>query len=199
MKKFMGGLLKKMSWIIKIMNDETEPRYVEKLNGCFPPTITDSIKNAKLFPKQSDAEEHAAKIKKRAEKEGSDTTTIEVVEYYDEAGKPSGSLQALAETEEAEEVIVPAVNSPYMEQPKAPPKHSPQYIKEWGEPRGRFEFGKKAALYLYIRRNGMGELEYAYSDRSGRIKAPNTDGSDVIRAFGKEAITVGVALVEGRL
>lgn len=69
-----------MSYIIKITSDECPPRYLQRLNGFMPPSLTPSIGLAAKFEADK-AKEVLEKLKKAILKEkGGETVTAELVE-----------------------------------------------------------------------------------------------------------------------
>lgn len=71
-------------YYIKITNDETEPRYVERGLGFGGVKITDSLKAARRYDTEAEAEKVAAIARSQKNKEpGGEMTTVEIVAEAD--------------------------------------------------------------------------------------------------------------------
>ena len=163
-----------MNYIIKISTDEGQPKYVERMNGDIrAPSLTENIRRAKEYPEEK-ALEYLEKIRGFISKEkGGETVTaeLEAVASYE----PSGGISEQAQPQSTAK----------------PPKRSPEYIEGWGEPRGRFIFGK-TSLLLYMHKDKDGRLSYAYTAPNGEIAACNYDGTAIMNAFCVAARDYGV-------
>ena len=161
-----------MQYIIKITDDYSEPRYVERLQGWAPPQLTPSASRAAVYD-EAKARENLEKVKKAiAREKGGEMVTAELVEA--KKPEPSDSVQS-APT------------------PSAPAEtHSPLYIKGLGEPRGQFVFGGVAVLNLYMTKDKEGKIIYAFTSPEGEICAYKYDGPAVMCAFCEEAEAYGI-------
>lgn len=158
-----------MPYIIKITDDYSEPRYVERLQGWAPPQLTPSASRAAVYD-EAKARENLEKVKKAIARE-------------------KGGEMVTAELEEVKEPVTaerPQGNSP----PSG--THSPLYIKGLGEPRGQFVFGGVAVLNLYMTKDKDGKIIYAFTSPEGEISAYKYDGPAVMCAFCEEAEAYGI-------
>lgn len=147
-----------MSYIIKITSDECPPRYLQRLNGFMPPSLTPSIGLAAKF-EEGKAEEVLEKLKKAILKE-------------------KGGEMVTAELEEAVEYGIPGTARP----PSESESRTPDYIEGWGEPRSSFTFAGHRRKF-YMRKCGNGKILYAYKIDDGPFEAEGEDGEALFRAF----------------
>ena len=67
-------------YYITLTNDETPPRYVERGLGFGGVKLTDSLRNAKRYDTEEEAEKVAALARAQKDKErGGETTTVEII------------------------------------------------------------------------------------------------------------------------
>ncbi len=161
-----------MPYIIKITDDYSEPRYVERLQGWAPPQLTPSASRAAVYD-EAKARENLEKVKKAiAREKGGEMVTAELVE-----AKKSES------SDNAQSAAPPSASAK---------THSPLYIKGLGEPRGQFVFGGVAVLNLYMTKDKDGKIIYAFTSPEGEIQAYKYDGPAVMCAFCEEAEAYGI-------
>lgn len=147
-----------MSYIIKVTSDECPPRYLQRLNGFMPPSLTPSAGLAAQF-EESRAVEVLEKLKKAILKEkGGETVTAEL-----------------------EEVVEYGIHG-FKKPPCESEPHTSDYIEGYGEPRSRFIFAGHS-FNFYIRKSGNGKFLYAYNIDNGPFEATSEDGEAIFRAF----------------
>lgn len=159
-----------MSYIVRLTCDEMDVRYVAKLHGFMAPDFTYDIKKARRFETCGEAQKIEQRLREASSREGSETVTVEMLEYRE------GMTDSVdGESAKAAEV----------QRPEFSDTHSEHYRDSFGEPAMTFK-SKSVTLCMYTKKTKEGRF-YAYTINNGPFEVTTSDGEAAMTAFCKAA------------